>query len=425
MAVPPTAGGHTGGATPVSSPPFPAGPGVPADAVAAGAIGTGPAGDAAVSTFNYPQWQGELFYLTRETSQFFSAIGGMGRGRSLTTKEFVFQLEQGEGPPVANNAKPEGWTPADEGIPFPEQKFGVVEIHQHSIAVTYTREAVTSQIGAGDAARTGALAPNDSPIVSSAGSPLQGAINRKLLKIGRDLNQTAMYGAFNDPADQGPGATLTGSFSAVADATKVRKSQGFFSYLLKGAAVAGQPAGYNAAAGKTAFTTEWTAAATAAAATVDPLHAVVIDRTATTGANTWRDGINSLLTAMFQAETEAPLRVPVLWMNGGTAVEISKEFTNNFGLADRSRTVGGVAVTTLVTSFGTFGIAMDRYMPTNAIALVDMSYLNPVTLPVPGKGVFFTEALAKTGAYERMQIYGEIGFEYGPRSCHGLIVDAK
>jgi len=84
-----------------------------------------------------------------------------------------------------------------------------------------------------------------------------------------------------------------------------------------------------------------------------------------------------------------------------------------------------VNIETIITDFGTFGVALDRYMPKNTILLADMSYINPVTLPIPGKGVFFTEPLAKTGAYERIQLYGEIGFEFGPRSYHGIVVDAK
>jgi hypothetical protein len=44
-------------------------------------------------------------------------------------------------------------------------------------------------------------------------------------------------------------------------------------------------------------------------------------------------------------------------------------------------------------------------------------------MPIEGKGHFFTEPLAKTGAYDRVQIYGELGLEYGPEQFHGKIVD--
>ena len=367
------------------------------------------------TTLNFPQWQGQLYYLTREQVPFFSSVGGMGGGRNINTKDFVFQVEDGEDSAV-NNARPEGWTPADDALLFASQRKGVVEIHQHSIAVSYTRDAVTGQIGAGGDARTGALVPNDGPIVPSMASPMQKAINQKLMKIGRDLQKTLLYGQYYNPETQPP-TGAPGGFGGTYDPDEVRKAQGFIDYLLQGAGTTSTTALVAGA--------DLTAAQVAAAAaldTEDPGFAVSGD---VGGAvTTWRDLLNSLLVDMFESDIDVPMATPVLWMNGQTKVDISKEYTNNFGLADRSRTVGGVNIETIITDFGVFGVGLDRYLPKNAILCADMSYINPVTLPARGKGVFFTEPLAKTGAYERIQIYGEIGFEYGPRSYHGLAVDA-
>ncbi|WP_446677904.1 SU10 major capsid protein [Streptomyces hydrogenans] len=49
----------------------------------------------------------------------------------------------------------------------------------------------------------------------------------------------------------------------------------------------------------------------------------------------------------------------------------------------------------------------------------------PVWLEIPGKGMLFAEPLAKVGASEKWQLYGEVGLEYGPESYHGLITDLK
>ena len=135
-----------------------------------------------------------------------------------------------------------------------------------------------------------------------------------------------------------------------------------------------------------------------------------------------RTSINAMLAGMYEDETKvAPLIQPVLFMNGTTKTKLSLEYSNNLGLADRSRTIGGVNVETIVTDFGTFGVVLDRYMPTDQIALLDMSVISPCFLPIPGKGHFFTEPLAKTGAYDIFQLYGEIGLEYGPEQYHGKI----
>ena len=43
----------------------------------------------------------------------------------------------------------------------------------------------------------------------------------------------------------------------------------------------------------------------------------------------------------------------------------------------------------------------------------------PVYQPVPGKGNFFLEPLAKTGAGEKYQLFGQIGLDHGPEWYHG------
>ena len=78
---------------------------------------------------------------------------------------------------------------------------------------------------------------------------------------------------------------------------------------------------------------------------------------------------------------------------------------------------------TLVTDFGTFGVMLNRWMPAGQVAIVDLSVCYPVFLEIPGKGLLFTEELARTGASRKFQLYGEIGLEYGPENAHALIKD--
>jgi hypothetical protein len=76
-----------------------------------------------------------------------------------------------------------------------------------------------------------------------------------------------------------------------------------------------------------------------------------------------------------------------------------------------------------VTDFGTFGVMLNRWMPTGQVAIVDLSVCKPVFLEIPGKGLLFTEELARTGASRKFQLYGEIGLEYGPETAHAVIKD--
>jgi hypothetical protein len=44
-------------------------------------------------------------------------------------------------------------------------------------------------------------------------------------------------------------------------------------------------------------------------------------------------------------------------------------------------------------------------------------------LDIPGKGHFFVEPLAQSGASYKFQVYGEIGLEYGPEQFHAKITN--
>jgi hypothetical protein len=66
---------------------------------------------------------------------------------------------------------------------------------------------------------------------------------------------------------------------------------------------------------------------------------------------------------------------------------------------------------------------LDRHMPQNALAIVSMEQCAPVYLEVPGKGHMFAEPLAKTGAKDRVQLYGEVGLKYGNERSHAKITN--
>ena len=86
-----------------------------------------------------------------------------------------------------------------------------------------------------------------------------------------------------------------------------------------------------------------------------------------------------------------------------------------------SRSVGGMSVTELETDFFKLGVVYDPFVPNDRILIADVSACAPVFLEVPEKGVLFLEDLAKTGAAEKKQIYGEIGLDHGPAFLHGSI----
>ena len=109
----------------------------------------------------------------------------------------------------------------------------------------------------------------------------------------------------------------------------------------------------------------------------------------------------------------------VLYVPGSLKQRISAIY----GFAPASRNVGGVDIQQLETDFGNIGIVVSRFAPANTVLAIEMGVISPVFQEVPGKGVLFYEDLAKIGAGEWGQMFGQIGFDHGPAFAHGRLFD--
>lgn len=108
---------------------------------------------------------------------------------------------------------------------------------------------------------------------------------------------------------------------------------------------------------------------------------------------------------------------PVVFVNALNKQRLS----NIYGYAPQDRNVGGVDIKQIETDFAILGVVWAPNVPAGTLLVADVAFCSPVFLPVPGKGVLFYEELAKTGASERGQIYGQMGIDYGPEEYHGTI----
>ena len=100
----------------------------------------------------------------------------------------------------------------------------------------------------------------------------------------------------------------------------------------------------------------------------------------------------------------------------GNAVEmgvpVGKEYTTAYGIQVRD----------LILPVGTtVKIALGEFIPEGTALIINPSVIGPVEQPVPGKGNFFLEELAKTGAGTKYQLFGQIGLDHGPEWFHGKI----
>lgn len=94
--------------------------------------------------------------------------------------------------------------------------------------------------------------------------------------------------------------------------------------------------------------------------------------------------------------------------------------TDLYGYAPDDRTIGGVAVKTILTDFAQLGVAYAPQMPTDEIYIVDMSVCSPVFVPVEGR-IIVDEPVAITTAKRGGFLYTQIGLDYGPEEYHGSI----
>ncbi len=98
-----------------------------------------------------------------------------------------------------------------------------------------------------------------------------------------------------------------------------------------------------------------------------------------------------------------------------------QKLTEVYGYAPEDRNVGGMNIKQVETDFCQLGVVWAPNVPAGTLLVADMPFCVPVYLPVPEKGVLFYEELAKTGASENGQIYGQVGLDYGPEEMHGTI----
>jgi uncharacterized protein DUF5309 len=308
------------------------------------------------TTYNLPNYHGELYQVTPTETPLLSAIGGLTGGKMTKSVEFEWQTEDRR-TSTANNSVVEGAAAPTAAERSRSNISNVVEVHQSAVEVTYTRQAATgmySGINIGD---------NDNPV----GNELDHQIMIELQSMAVDIEMSFLSGTYQKPANNSTPRKTRGLLTAIA--TNVNANGG-------------------------------------------------------TGRALSKSIVDSTLQTMFSNGARLPQASTVFLLGPGQKVALSNLYsTAVLNQPTMTRNIGGVAIDTIVTDFGTFGVMLDRWMPTGQIAIVDLSVCAPVWLEIPGKGLLFAEPLAKTGASEKWQLYGEIGLEYGAETYHGLIKD--
>ena len=115
-----------------------------------------------------------------------------------------------------------------------------------------------------------------------------------------------------------------------------------------------------------------------------------------------------------------PTQDLVLWCDATTMFQINADAVQNgMTVIPAAREVNGIKLSSVITPLGTVYLYLGECLPAGTALLLNLNAIAPVHQPVPGKGNFFLEPLAKTGAGQKYQIFGQLGLDHGPEWFHG------
>ncbi len=114
-------------------------------------------------------------------------------------------------------------------------------------------------------------------------------------------------------------------------------------------------------------------------------------------------------------DQNAPTDNLVLGVNATTLLQLNFDAqANKLTIVPNARNINGIAVDVVITPLGAVAVRLLEYLPSGTAVLFDPTIMSPVYQPTPGKGNFFLEELAKTGAGTKYQIFGQVGLDHGP-----------
>ncbi|MCW2496406.1 DUF5309 family protein [Jatrophihabitans sp.] len=391
------------------------------------------------TTFDLPNYHGELIGLTPADTPLLSASGGLTGGKQTESTSFEWSTYDLRA--AASRARLEG-----ASAPTAEQRVrGVVEnvcqIFHETVETSYTKAATAGMY------RTAGSAPfnSNSGGENAVKSEHSWQVMQSLKQIARDVNYCFWNGVKVKPTTNGTaramggllsvstsnaqtktGSALTASASAATDtitATHDMAADDKVVFTDVGASttiVVGRAYWVKSVTSTTSFKiaeTRGGAAITVGTATVS-FYAINAANIASVA------DVNGLLQQVFDNGGINEQATATLFVPSGQKLALSTAYANAYGKADAlagTRNVGGVNLNTIVTDFGVLNVAVERALPADAIAIVSLEQVSPVFLSIPNKGVLFEEELAKVGSSDRTQIYGEIGLEYGNEAAHGVL----
>lgn len=373
------------------------------------------------TTFNLPNYTGSLYGLSKEATPFLSAIGGLSNGGGGTA-DYEFEWQTYDLRKRGQNVALEGADAPNGQARVRANASNVVEIHHEAIEVSYTKQAAAQRLAGLNQGGT------SNPVTNE----LDWQVEQALKQIAGDVNYSFINGIYQKPVDNTTPRKTRGLLAAsavtrnVAKASRTGATSATDTITVTHSLAVGDRVVFSAVSGNAADVIVLgkvyyvqSISTTVSFKIAEDAGGVAITVGTGTGiafyepqadANTKAE-VNLLARAAWEQGAVSGTLTAVIMVNNRQQEAISTAFGSQY--AEQSRTVGGIAINTVITDYGTFGVMVDIDMPQDAMVLADLGPMKPVFLDIPGKGHLFLEPLAKTGSKEKLQIYGEIGLDYG------------
>ena len=316
-------------------------------------------GTETVQSFACPNYSGLLYNKANTKTPFLNMISG--NVKYTNSVEFVtgqfYSSEEGEIPAISETAS---LTAPTATFVTRNQLSNVTQIFMESVAISYAKQSNMATLSGVNIAGQSANPQNE----------LDFQIARKMEKIKRSIEKTFIQGTYN---------------KATTDAT-VNKTRGIVS----------------------AITTNVISAESGQSS--NKVNAPL---------DIWL--VNDLVQKI--NDNGGDISNIVLLMNSVNLLQLHGDAIGmKMPIGEAYMSAYGIQIRDLILPVGTtVHLAIGEFIPAGTVLAINPSVIGPVEQPVPGKGNFFLEELAKTGAGTKYQIFGQIGLDHGPEWFHGKI----
>jgi len=379
------------------------------------------------TTYNLPNYTGELINLTPALTPVLN-IAGRNPGQ---VQDWEVEWQTKDLRSNAQNVVAEGADAPTAVARVRANVSNVTEIHQSAVSVSYTKLAATARLSG--IAQQGTANPVTNELAEQ--------VSDELKSMARDVEVSLLHGRYNKPTDNTTNRKMRGLIPAIT--TNVT-NKGTLITGITSATDTLTKASHGLTDGDRVVFADM---GTLADGVVNPWQAYYVVNSATTFKVSATSGGSAITLG-----TATGIKITKVWstaltydhigefaqtvydnggLRGGENIlltnsrqkrAVSKAIAGAFGQADPVMgTIGGVTVETVLTDFGPLAVVLHDLIPVDSLVLASADELRVVFTEIPGKGHMFAEPLAKTGASEKVQLYGEPGFKYGAEQHHGVL----